>query len=295
MFDHHVRPALPGDHNQISHLISNGGFVHRHLDWRTPLEWIGFSPYLVIEQNGQIRSVLACPADPPLIGWVRVFATDGYLSAQHAWDILWVNTQRSLNGRNGSKVAVIVLQGWYREILENSCFDCQQEIVMLTWMGRKIPEGNLPGGFQIREMLETDLQRVAELDAIAFDPLWQNSSSALRKAFQQAALATIVVENDVIIGYQISTKNLLGGHLARLAVHPAMQGNGIGHFLVEDMIQKLSRSGVTNITVNTQSDNSTSLSLYKKIGFMETGERYPVFVYEVRQVLPVSFRDGFPY
>jgi len=280
--DRSVRPAVPGDFDRISHLISYGSFVHRHLDWRTPQEWIGFPPYFVIEQDGQIRSVLACPEDPPLIGWVRIFGTDGHLSAKNAWDLLWTTTLLSLNGKGGSKVAVIILQDWFREILENSGFDCHQEIVMLTWMGRKIPGGVLPGGAQVREMLETDLPRVAELDAIAFDPLWQNSTSALHKAYQQAALATIVVENDVIIAYQISTKNLLGGHLARLAVHPLMQGKGIGHALVVDMIQKLNRSGVTNITVNTQSDNVTSLALYKKIGFMETGERYPVFVYDVK-------------
>ena len=282
MLDYQVRPAIPGDHNQLSHLISNGSFVHRHLDWRTPLEWIGFPPYFVIEQKGQIEAVLACPPDPPLIAWVRVFATIGEFSAEHAWNILWSNVLRMMERRGGSKVAVIVLQNWFQEILEYCGFACQQEIVMLTWMGKEIPEVNMPARFQIREMVEKDLQRVAELDAIAFDPLWQNSSSALRKAFHQAALATTVEDNDVIVGYQISTKNLLGGHLARLAVDPAMQGKGIGYLLVSDMIQKLDRIDVTNITVNTQSDNSTSLALYKRIGFRETGDRYPVFTYDVK-------------
>ena len=281
MLDYRVRPATPGDHDQISHLLNNGSFVHRHLDWRTPLEWIGFQPYLVIEQNGQIRSVLACPPDPPLIGWVRVFATDGVFSAEHAWNILWENVLRVAETKLDSKVAVIVLQDWLQEILVKSGFACHQEIVMLTWRGKKIPVVNLPGEFRIREMVEDDLARVAELDTIAFDPLWQNTSSALLKAFRQAALATTVEANGVIAGYQISTKNLLGGHLARLAVHPAMQGKGLGFSLVADMIQKLNRIGVINITVNTQSDNLTSLSLYKRIGFRETGDRYPVFTYEV--------------
>jgi ribosomal protein S18 acetylase RimI-like enzyme len=34
---------------------------------------------------------------------------------------------------------------------------------------------------------------------------------------------------------------------------------------------------VERFTVNTQSDNATSLALYKRIGFHETGERYPVY------------------
>ena len=134
----------------------------------------------------------------------------------------------------------------------------------------------------MRNMVEADIPQVAEVDTIAFDPLWQNSSTALYKAFKQAALATIMEDEGVIVGYQISTKNLLGGHLARLAVHPALQGKRIGYSLVTDMIQKLTRIGVTNISVNTQSDNSISLALYNSIGFRETGDRYPVYVYDVK-------------
>jgi ribosomal protein S18 acetylase RimI-like enzyme len=36
-----------------------------------------------------------------------------------------------------------------------------------------------------------------------------------------------------------------------------------------------------HLTVNTQSDNSASLALYRKIGFRETGERYPVYQLQV--------------
>ncbi len=280
--DYQVRPATPGDHDQISQLISNSYIVHRHLDWRTPLDWIGFPPYLVIEQDGQIQSVLACPPDPPLIGWVRVFATNAAFSADSAWNILWAHVLRSVEGRVGYQVAAIVFNGWLQEILSGSGFTNHQDIVMLTWMGNNITEAKLPTRFNMRNMVETDIPQVTQVDAIAFDPLWQNSATALHKAFKQAALATIVEDEGVIVGYQISTKNLLGGHLARLAVHPALQGKRIGFSLVTDLIQKLNHIGVTNISVNTQSDNSISLSLYKSIGFKETGDRYPVFVYDVK-------------
>jgi len=33
--------------------------------------------------------------------------------------------------------------------------------------------------------------------------------------------------------------------------------------------------------VNTQSDNDVSLSLYQKMGFIRTGEEYPVYTSEV--------------
>jgi ribosomal-protein-alanine N-acetyltransferase len=277
-----VRPANLGDRDQLARLIFNESSVHRHLDWRTPLEWIGYPPYFVIEQNGQIESVLACPPDPPGIAWVRVFATGESIMLQNAWDILWAQVLSFLEGNKATKVSVITLQNWFQEILEGSKFSSQQQIVMLTWKGNNFPEVNLPNGIQIRKMKENDVPRVAEVDAFAFDLLWQNTPDALRKAFAQAGLATVVEIQGNIVGYQLSTKNLLGGHLARLAVLPELQGKGIGYYLVADMIHKLTRDGVQTITVNTQSDNPISLSLYRKIGFSETGERFPVYEYDVK-------------
>jgi ribosomal protein S18 acetylase RimI-like enzyme len=84
-----------------------------------------------------------------------------------------------------------------------------------------------------------------------------------------------------IIGYQLSTRNPLGAHLARLAVRPESQGRGVGRALVADLIQQAERRSMYHLTVNTQNDNLSSLALYKKIGFRETGDCYPVYQLQV--------------
>jgi ribosomal-protein-alanine N-acetyltransferase len=94
-------------------------------------------------------------------------------------------------------------------------------------------------------------------------------------------LATVAEADGQILGYQLSTRNPLGAHLARLAVRPEMQGRGLGRALIADLIQQAERHGMYHLTVNTQSDNLSSLALYKKIGFSETGERYPVYQLQV--------------
>ena len=59
-----IRPASPSDQQKIADLIFFESHVHRHLDWRTPLDWLGFSPYWVFEEGRQISGALACPPDP---------------------------------------------------------------------------------------------------------------------------------------------------------------------------------------------------------------------------------------
>ena len=46
-----VRPAVPQDQHQIANLMFFESHVHRHLDWRSPLDWLGYQPYLIAEKD----------------------------------------------------------------------------------------------------------------------------------------------------------------------------------------------------------------------------------------------------
>ena len=275
--DFQVRPAVQSDHRQLSNLIHFSPYVHRHLDWRYPLDWIGLSPFYVLENEGQISATLACPPDPPRVAWVRLFINTGKIPLLESWRILWEAVHPTLVVDGGIIVAAIVLQDWLPELLLASAFTTRQSIVMLERQGSSRLETNLPVGFSIRPMQPSDLPVVAQVDAAAFEPLWQNSLQSLELAFPQAVFPTVAETAGRVVGYQISTRNPFGAHLARLAVDPAVQGRGVGHALVADLIQQLGRHGMAHLTVNTQSDNFASLALYTSIGFHETGERFPVY------------------
>jgi len=279
--DVRVRPAVLTDQRQIANLMHFSPTIHRHLDWRYPLDWIGSPPFFVLESQGQIISALACPPDPPSVAWVRLFVNSGKVSLDESWQMLWMAARLELAHRNGFSVAAIVLQDWYHRLLINSGFFSRQSIVMLEHDEQAPVDISLPAGFSIRGMLQYDLPAVAKVDAAAFEPLWQNSLSSLELAYPQAVLATVAQADGQVLGYQLSTRNPLGAHLARLAVRPELQGRGVGRALVADLIQQAQRHAMYHLTVNTQSDNSASLALYKNIGFRETGERYPVYQLQV--------------
>lgn len=278
--DFRVRPAVSADQRVIADLIHFEAHVHRHLDWRDPLDWIGAPPYPVIDWNGRVVAALACPPDPPQVAWIRLFVSSDKLPLQEAWPILWEAVQADL-GREIKLVAVIALQDWFRKILKASGFAVRQQIVMLERKGEAPGDGAPRLTIKLRRMMTYDLPAVADIDADAFDPLWQNSLSALNRAYSQAMLATVAEFEQYLIGYQFSTQNPLGAHLARLAVRQEAQGYGVGRALVSDLLQTLARRGAWRLTVNTQEDNASSLSLYKKLGFIETGDRYPVFEFQV--------------
>lgn len=277
-----VRPAVRTDTRQIAELIQVEERIHRHLDWRNPLDWISSSPYLVLESRGKVGAVLGCPPDPPKVAWLRLFACAGKIPLDEAWKSLWTTAREMLASSGRATAAAIVLQGWFKELLLTSGFQTHQEIVMLKRQAiRPPPRSSLLSETLIRPMMHYDLPGVASADASAFNPLWQNSPVALSHAFSQTTWATVAESDEGIVGYQMSTRNLQGGHLARLAVRPEIQNRGVGTSLVTHLINLMAGQGLSHLTVNTQSDNQASLALYQKLGFEETGDRYPVFIDQV--------------
>jgi len=272
-----VRPAVLTDRRQIASLIQRSSQVHRHLDWRDPLDWIGSSPFFVLEGLGQVVAALGCPPEPPSVAWLRLFVNSDRVPVQDSWKILWDAALAELGQKGLFIAAAIVLQEWLTDLLHSSGFTTRQSIVMLERDAGSPAEMTLPQGISMRAMMPFDLPAVAEVDALSFELLWQNARSVLEQAYPQAGWATVAEMDGQVIGYQLSTRNSLGVHLARLAVRPDMQGKGLGYALVADLIQQTGRHGISHLTVNTQSDNVTSQVLYQRMGFHETGDRYPVY------------------
>ncbi|HEY9076532.1 MAG TPA: N-acetyltransferase [Anaerolineaceae bacterium] len=274
-----IRPAVLEDHDALHALINSSAYVHRHLDWRDTLDWLGNSPFWVMEENQQIVAALACPCDPPDIAWVRLFACASWLPLQETWESLIARCIQQFTHPPRPLLASLALRDWYEHLLEHSSFQHYQDIVVLAYRPLHPIPGEKVDGIQIRQMNSADLIQVAELDHLAFEPLWQLSLTDLTQAFQRGSYCTVAEIEGKIIGYQMSSLNGLFAHLSRLAVQPDLQRRKIGTQLVNDLLLYfLEEESVWEVTVNTQNTNTSSLALYKKLGFELTGESFPVFI-----------------
>lgn len=273
-----TRAVTPTDLHKLANLVHFEAFIHRHLDYRHPLDWISQQPFCVLERHGEIIAALACPPDPPKIAWIRLFAVSSHIPTKLAWQELWSFARGQLeNNGNVTWAAALPMHSWFSSLLEKSSFSQSQCIALLRWDGDKPPEQKQPAPASIRPMTLDDMQAVQFIDHAAFTPVWQNSFSYLELGFRQAIIATVAESFGKLVGYQISIETPIGGHLSRLAIDPAHHGKGIGYALLHDLLTQFERRGVRAITVNTQKDNLASLSLYRKAGFRLTGEEYPFY------------------
>ena len=275
-----VRPADIGDLESLTKLIQRKSFIHRHLGWGSPLDRLGFQPFLVLEDGSDILAALACPPDEDGITWLQLFVTAPGFSSFRAWNELWPQAKRILkSSKNVTTVNSLVIRPELGALLKKAGFSEIYQVVVLVWDISRARWPQLNENITIRLMGKDDLRKIYEVDQLAFDEIWRNSLSQLEAAFREAFSATVIELDGIVGGYQISTATSQGGHLARLAVNPDYQARGIGTSLVSDLLDRFQDQGIVEVSVNTQSVNGVSLDLYRKFGFRLLDDRYPVRQY----------------
>lgn len=278
-----LRQADEADELQLLKLLQRKSFIHRHLDWHSPLSWLGKQPYYIQELgDGQVLAALACPADSAGLIWLRLFAAAPGHSPRQAWQALWPAARDWLSeNQPAAEVNSLAISHQMEELLSQAGFREASQVVSLVWDVSSARWPDSSQAIKIREMTPADLPQVLAIDLAAFEPLWRNTLDELQAAFSVSSYAAVALVEGQVAGYQISTTNPQGGHLARLAVGPELQGKGIGVRILDDLLETFTREGIVEVSVNTQRDNQRSLTLYRKFGFRLIEGSYPVLAYRV--------------
>lgn len=271
-----IRPTDEADLDLVLGLLDAARWRHQHLDWASARDFVDSGRCLLATERGLPLACLACPSDPPGVAWIRLFAVASGYRAREVWRIMWPRAADAARQEGTHLVAALSLNRWLPPILTDSGFRETNAVLFLEWSGAHLPDvATAPG--RIRRLEESDIPGVLAVDQRAFAPLWRHSEEAILLALAQASLATVVDWDGKLVAYQISTSSPFGSHLARLAVDPAYQHRGIGRALAVSVLDHFKRQGVERVTVNTQQDNLPSQSLYRHLGFRETGQVFPVY------------------
>jgi ribosomal-protein-alanine N-acetyltransferase len=252
--------------------------IHTHLDWYDTDDWLNYTsvPMQLAWQRGRLVGLLAASTPLNHSSWIRLAAIHDQVNAESVMYVLWQALLADLHELGVQQVAVLILRDWIADMLPALGFHYQEDVVTLRRASRQLPE--LPtSDIQIRSFMPHDFDAIAQIDEAAFTPPWQLSLNEIRQATRMAAVCTVALQSDSLVGYQLSTFYYEGGHLARLAVAPVAQGTGVGRLLLGDLIQRFARRGIYAITVNTQSSNYRSTHLYTRFSFVPTGYNLAVW------------------
>src|SRR4030066_1485384 len=117
-----VRDVRQNDRQRLANLIHFETNVHRHLDWKPALDWIGNPPFILAESRDELVAALACPPDPEDVAWLRLFACTPGILPDKAWETLWAEAEGQLAGLGVGQAFALALQDWFVNLLVHQSF-----------------------------------------------------------------------------------------------------------------------------------------------------------------------------
>lgn len=244
--------------------------------WSTPNLWqweeyLDDELFVVAERRrALVGAFLACPDESP-VAWVRFAALE---SAIHlgAWlGLVLPPTLEHLRQRGVRSLAWMDYRGWASQRLPAHGFGLLAKVITLAKGDRALPQRHA-ADVLVRPATAADIPSVIAVDRVAFTPHWWHSADTIRRRGALSACFVVAEADEQILGYLEAERQPYAAHVNRIAVAPERQAQGIGSALLAHALCSLWRSGVAQVTLNTQGDNVASLRLYRRFGFEPTGD-----------------------
>ena len=124
----------------------------------------------------------------------------------------------------------------------------------------------------IRDMQIDDLGQVIPIENENFSVPW-SETGFFTFLIRADAIFLVAEENREILGYCGVLTVLDEGDITNVAVKKCRQGQGIGKMLVEELIKRVTETGVATLHLEVRESNAPAISLYEKLGFVQQGIR----------------------
>lgn len=124
-----------------------------------------------------------------------------------------------------------------------------------------------------RLMTVEDLDQLMEVEHASFTTPWTKEAFYHELMYNQFAHYVVAVWKGRVVGYCGVWVIMDEAHITNIAVHPDFRGKKIGEMLLRHVISLSMAYGATKMTLEVRVTNLVAQSLYKKLGFKETGIR----------------------
>lgn len=141
-----------------------------------------------------------------------------------------------------------------------------------------------------RQMTEQDVPAVAALDKRCFSVPW-SEQMFLDVIGNRQQYFCVVTEDDTIIAYAGMMIVLDEGQVMNVAVDDGYRHRGIGRGLMNALITYGRTREVTFYTLEVREGNTAARSLYRKIGFRDTGRRPDYYYNPTEAAILMDYTD----
>lgn len=143
----------------------------------------------------------------------------------------------------------------------------------------------------IRDLVQQDLDAVAELEALNFADPWKRND--FEEIIGNPDKGCVVAEDEGrIVGLAVY-HNILGDvDITNVQVHAGHRRQGIGRSIVEKTVNKAREAGGRNYTLEVRASNTAAIRLYEALGFKTEGIRKGFYDHPKDDALIMWLRNG---
>jgi len=127
-----------------------------------------------------------------------------------------------------------------------------------------------PGAMRIRTLVEDDLDRVIEIEQLAYDHPW--TIGIFRDCLRVGYICQILEQDGEIHGYSVMSDAVGEAHILNICIRQESQRSGLGRLLVENMLTMARRMTNEIILLEVRPSNKVAIALYHDMGFSRSGQ-----------------------
>ncbi len=179
-------------------------------------------------------------------------------------------TPRAFSGLVSSPVPLEQAHLWRRGGMRE-----RERIVVLASRAEPDSAAEIPPDLSLRPGTASDADALLAIDRRCFEDFWRYDRPRLSE-LMTVARVRVAAWNGTPIGYTLSTPVHGGVVLGRAAVDPAFRRRGAGRALVAEVLS--SAPDASRVSLSMQAGNDIARTLYRSLGFRDTGQRLAVLV-----------------
>lgn len=126
---------------------------------------------------------------------------------------------------------------------------------------------------ELHAMSFEDIDRVCEIEKLSFTTPWSRESFESELSKNSLARYIVAKVDGKVAAYGGMWIVLDEGHITNIAVHPDFRGRKIGEKIVQELLQTAKDNKAAHVTLEVRASNDVARSLYKKLGFIDSGVR----------------------
>ncbi|HZU69436.1 MAG TPA: GNAT family N-acetyltransferase [Ktedonobacteraceae bacterium] len=272
----HVRMLTTDDLPLITRLLNTSEYVYQRFTLDELPGLLKHYPAVGVFNGTSLSSFILSQTVNPPSAWLAGFGvswTESRSYMKHL-DILIDHLARPLVNRG---VRYLHYSGndlqndWLRDVLLPRGFRPYRLLYAYDKFDFSIPT---PGNqlVRLRPVEIEDIPALMAIEDACFEDFWRYDAISFTDIIATHPYFVVAELDGKIIGYQFNALDGDFGYLVRIAVHPSLNGQGIGARLMAEAIRFFKQAKVTRIMLNTQDDNTHAHRLYEWFGFVRISQ-----------------------